>query len=58
MSDAVDAARLAGLSREQRALLFEQLRKRKERTEGPRERIPRRPPDSRAPPTTQLLKEG
>ncbi len=36
--------RLAGLSREQRAALFEQLRKRKERTEAP-DRIPRRAPD-------------
>jgi amino acid adenylation domain-containing protein len=37
--------RLAGLSREQRAALFEQLRKRKERApETPPDRIPRRPP--------------
>jgi amino acid adenylation domain-containing protein len=35
--------RLAGLSREQRAALFEELRRRKERTETPPERIPRRP---------------
>ncbi len=37
--------RLAGLSREQRALLFEQIRRRKERTRMPSDRIPRRPPD-------------
>jgi amino acid adenylation domain-containing protein len=37
--------RLAGLSREQRALLFEQIRKRKERGGATPERIPRRPPD-------------
>jgi len=36
--------RLAGLSREQRAALFEQLRKRKERADTPPDRIPRRPP--------------
>jgi amino acid adenylation domain-containing protein len=38
--------RLAGLSREQRALLFEQIRKRqaKERAAAPPDRIPRRPP--------------
>jgi amino acid adenylation domain-containing protein len=41
----VTTDRLAGLSREQRAALFEQLRKRKERTEAPPERIPRRSPD-------------
>jgi len=41
----VTTDRLAGLSREQRAALFEQLRKRKERVETPPERIPRRPPD-------------
>ena len=35
--------RLAGLSREQRAALFEQIRKRKERAAAPPERIPRRP---------------
>ncbi|MFL6199189.1 MAG: amino acid adenylation domain-containing protein [Thermoanaerobaculia bacterium] len=35
--------RLAGLSREQRAALFEQLRKRKERVDSPPDRIPRRP---------------
>ncbi|HEV8580082.1 MAG TPA: amino acid adenylation domain-containing protein [Thermoanaerobaculia bacterium] len=37
--------RLAGLSREQRALLFEQIRKRKKRADSPLERIPRRPAD-------------
>ncbi len=37
--------RLTGLSREQRALLFEQIRRRKERGRTPPERIPRRPPD-------------
>jgi amino acid adenylation domain-containing protein len=38
--------RLAGLSREQRAHLFEQIRRRKEkeRATGPPDRIPRRPP--------------
>jgi amino acid adenylation domain-containing protein len=40
----VTADRLAGLSREQRAALFEQLRKHKERTETP-DRIPHRAPD-------------
>ncbi|HEY0514541.1 MAG TPA: hypothetical protein VGH73_21750, partial [Thermoanaerobaculia bacterium] len=37
--------RLAGLSREQRAFLFEQLRRRKEkeRAVAPADRIPRRP---------------
>ena len=38
--------RLAGLSREQRAALFEQLRKRKEGVSAPAERIPRRPPEA------------
>jgi amino acid adenylation domain-containing protein len=37
--------RLAGLSREQRAALFEQIRKRKEGQAAP-ERIPRRPPEA------------
>src|SRR6185295_5386775 len=37
--------RMAGLSREQRALLFEQIRKRKERGGGSLERIPRRSPE-------------
>src|SRR6185295_15915327 len=41
--------RLAGLSREQRALLFEQIRQRKEHAAAP-ERIPRRPPDLDLPP--------
>jgi amino acid adenylation domain-containing protein len=36
--------RLAGLSREERALLFERVRKRRESAAAPRERIPRRPP--------------
>jgi amino acid adenylation domain-containing protein len=48
MSDPTSAAeRLAGLSREQRALLFEQVRKRKEkeRAAAPQDRVPRRPPD-------------
>ena len=36
---------LAGLSREQRAALFERLRKRKEAAGAPRETVPRRPPD-------------
>ena len=47
MSDPVSAQdRLAGLSREQRALLFEQIRRRKEkeRAAAPPDRIPRRPP--------------
>jgi amino acid adenylation domain-containing protein len=40
--------RLAGLSREQRALLFEQIRRRKEkeRAAAPPDRIPRRPADA------------
>ena len=38
--------RLAGLSREQRAALFEQLRKRKEGAAAPPERIPRRPSEA------------
>ncbi|HSU84915.1 MAG TPA: condensation domain-containing protein, partial [Thermoanaerobaculia bacterium] len=45
MSDPTSASRLAGLSREQRALLFERLRQRKERAEAAPERIPRRPPE-------------
>ncbi len=47
MSDA-SQDRLAGLTREQRAALFEQVRKRKEQqapAEPPAERIPRRPAD-------------
>src|SRR5215208_879234 len=35
--------RLAGLTREQRALLFERVRRRKEQAETVPERIPRRP---------------
>ncbi|HEY3568484.1 MAG TPA: amino acid adenylation domain-containing protein [Thermoanaerobaculia bacterium] len=46
MSEPNPASPLANLTREQRALLFERLRQRKERAEGPEpERIPRRPPD-------------
>jgi amino acid adenylation domain-containing protein len=41
--------RLAGLSREQRALLFEQIRRRKEGAAKPAG-IPRRPPDREPPP--------
>src|SRR4029077_302871 len=47
MSDpASPQERLVGLSREQRALLFEQIRRRKEkeRAAAPSDRIPRRPP--------------
>ncbi len=47
MSDPVSPQdRLAGLSREQRAALFEQIRRRKEkeRAAAPPDRIPRRPP--------------
>ena len=43
MTDPAALDRLAGLSREQRAALFEELRRRKERTEPPAQRIPRRP---------------
>ncbi|HEY2292939.1 MAG TPA: amino acid adenylation domain-containing protein, partial [Thermoanaerobaculia bacterium] len=52
MSDPAVANRLAGLSREQRALLFEQLRKRKEAAAGAPERIPRRPPAVAPPPAS------
>ncbi len=46
MSEPNPASPLANLTREQRALLFERLRQRKERAEGATpERIPRRPPD-------------
>ncbi len=45
MDPAARQDRLAGLSREQRALLFEQIRKRKERAGAPLERIPRRRQD-------------
>jgi Condensation domain len=53
MSDPVVANRLAGLSREQRALLFEQLRKRKEQAAAAApERIPRRAPAAAPPPAS------
>ncbi len=49
MAPAATQDRLAGLTREQRALLFEQIRRRKERAAAP-ERIPRRPADLDLPP--------
>ncbi|PYQ65418.1 MAG: hypothetical protein DMF53_05585 [Acidobacteria bacterium] len=55
MSDPAVANRLAGLSREQRALLFEQLRKRKEAAAGAPERIPRRP--AAVPPPASFAQE-
>ncbi|MFL6234427.1 MAG: amino acid adenylation domain-containing protein, partial [Thermoanaerobaculia bacterium] len=52
MSGSAVADRLAGLSREQRALLFEQLRKRKEQAAAPPAGIPRRPPEPDPPPAS------
>ncbi len=53
MSPGAPAAdRLAGLSREQRALLFEQVRKRKEAAAAPSGRIPRRPASMAAVPAS------
>jgi len=43
VSDAAARGRVSGLSRQQRALLFEQVRRRKESTREAPERIPRRP---------------
>jgi amino acid adenylation domain-containing protein len=52
LSGSAVADRLAGLSREQRALLFEQLRKRREQAAAPPETIPRRPPEPDPPPAS------